>query len=127
MTNDISVYGLNVVAPVARKDSAGSIKQMQAKTADQASPSEGLASASAQAARRPGQEELAQSVDDLNTLVQELHRELRFSVDDDSGQMIVKVVDRKTDEVLRQIPAEDVLRLRERLEEATGAIFSDRV
>lgn len=64
-------------------------------------------------------------VSGLNELVRDLHRELKFTVDDDSGETIVKVIDRETDEVLRQIPSEEVMRLRKRLEEAAGVIFHD--
>ena len=64
-------------------------------------------------------------VSDLNQLVQSLHRELQFSVDNDSGETVIKVVDRETDEVLRQIPNDEVLQLRKRLEETAGAIFQD--
>ena len=64
-------------------------------------------------------------VSELNNLVRELHRELQFSVDDKSGETVIKVVDRETDEVVRQIPSEDVVRLRQRLQEAAGVIFQD--
>lgn len=69
--------------------------------------------------------DLDDAVTDLNDLARELHRELQFSVDKDSGDAVIKVVDRATDEVLRQIPGEDVLRLRKRLEEAAGVFFKD--
>ena len=71
------------------------------------------------------QQPLDDVVSELNNLVRELHRELQFSVDDKSGDTIVKVVDRETDEVVRQIPSEEVVRLRQRLQEAAGAIFQD--
>lgn len=61
----------------------------------------------------------------LNELVQDLHRELQFSVDEESGETIIKVIDRETDEVVRQIPSEEVVRLRRRLQEAAGVIFQD--
>jgi len=71
-------------------------------------------------------EEVAQEVaQGLNDLVHELHRELRFSVDQDSGETVIKVVDRETEEVVRQIPSEEVVALRKRLEEAAGVIFQD--
>lgn len=70
-------------------------------------------------------EGLKDVVSNLNQLVRDLHRELKFSVDDDSGETIVKVIDKETDEVLRQIPSAEVLRLRKRLEEAAGVIFHD--
>ena len=60
---------------------------------------------------------------EFNELVHELQRELHFAVDDQSGETVIKVVDRATDEVVRQIPTEDVLRLRQRLAEMSGALF----
>ena len=74
-------------------------------------------------------EEANESIDgvvsDLNKLVRDLQRELQFSVDRESGETVIKVVDRETDEVLRQIPSDEVMRLRKRLEEAAGVIFHD--
>jgi len=64
-------------------------------------------------------------VSELNSMVRELHRELRFSIDQDSGDTVVKVVDRQTEEVVRQIPSEELMHLRKRLEEAAGVIFQD--
>ncbi len=71
------------------------------------------------------EEPLENVVSNLNQLVRDLHRELQFSVDEDSGDTVIKVIDSKTDEVLRQIPSEEVMRLRQRLEEAAGVIFQD--
>lgn len=64
-------------------------------------------------------------VSDLNDLVRNLQRELRFSVDTKSGDTIVMVVDRTTDEVVRQIPSAEIVALRQRLEETTGGFFDE--
>lgn len=64
-------------------------------------------------------------VSDLNELVRDLHRELKFSVDDDSGDTVIRVIDKATDEVVRQIPSEELMHLRKRLQEAAGVIFHD--
>ena len=64
-------------------------------------------------------------VSNLNELVRNLQRELRFSVDTKSGDTVIKVVDRETDEVVRQIPSEEIVALRQRLEESTGGFFDD--
>ena len=52
---------------------------------------------------------LADAVDSLNSKVQNLNRNLEFSINDDSGAVLVKVIDAKTREVLRQIPSEEAL------------------
>lgn len=67
------------------------------------------------------------TISDLNSLAQQMHRELRFSLDDESGEMVIKVIDKETDQVLRQIPSQEVLELRQRLTDAVGVFFRDSV
>lgn len=93
-------------------------------------PRQAQATEDANVAKRPAeaateQEPLEDVVTDLNNLVRELHRELQFSVDEDSGSTVIKVVDRETDEVVRQIPSEELMHLRKRLKEAAGVFFQD--
>ncbi len=73
----------------------------------------------------PDRQQLDAEVSGVNDLVHELQRELHFAVDEYSGETVIKVVDSATDKVVRQIPAEDIVRLRQRLEEAAGALFQD--
>ncbi len=56
-------------------------------------------------------EDLAGVVESLNSYLQSVQRELRFSVDDVSGRTIITVMDRESQEVIRQIPPESVLAL----------------
>jgi flagellar protein FlaG len=55
--------------------------------------------------------------------VQSLQRDLNFSVDDSTGQVVVRVVDGDSGTVVRQIPSEDILRLAERLDEMRSLLF----
>jgi len=54
---------------------------------------------------------LEQALQDLNGFVQNVQRNLQFDVDDTSGHTVIRVVDSETDEVIRQIPSEEVLAL----------------
>lgn len=54
---------------------------------------------------------LDEALRDLTGYVQNVQRNLQFNVDDDSGQTIIRVVDTETDEVIRQIPSEEVVAL----------------
>ena len=54
-------------------------------------------------------EKLDEVAKDLNVHVQFVNRELEFSVDQDSGQTVIKVMDSETQEVIRQIPGEEAL------------------
>ena len=51
----------------------------------------------------------------LNDFVQSSQRSLRFRVDDSSGRTVITVLNATTDEVIREIPSEEVLRLAEQL------------
>ncbi|MEW6989338.1 flagellar protein FlaG [Colwelliaceae bacterium 6441] len=62
------------------------------------------------------------------------NRNLAFSIDDDSGNFVIKVTDTKTDEVIRQIPSEEFIRvakrianLSEELNSAQGLLFESQV
>jgi flagellar protein FlaG len=45
---------------------------------------------------------------------------VRFEADDKTHQLVVKIVDSKTQKVIRQVPAEEMLGLREALTEYQG-------
>jgi len=63
----------------------------------------------------------------LNEYVQETQRDLRFSIDEETGRTVVRVVDSATQEVLRQIPPEEVLALaRELAREERPALVAVR-
>ena len=58
------------------------------------------------------------TTDELRKISQQMQQkaasmspELRFSVDQDSGRTVIKVTDRSTDEVVRQIPTDEALQI----------------
>ncbi len=75
---------------------------------------------SPKAAEQNKGEKLDHSVRNLNDFVQSVKRNLQFSIDNDSGRTVVKVVDADTDKVIRQIPSDEVLAMAKRLEEQAG-------
>jgi flagellar protein FlaG len=72
--------------------------------------------------------ELQEAVDDLNEYVQQsLRRELKFSIDQESGRTVVKVVDPESGDTVRQIPSEEMLALNRSLGKHQGLIFNAKV
>jgi flagellar protein FlaG len=59
--------------------------------------------------------EVKQAAKQLETFMQSMNRYLEFRIDQDSGRTIVTVKDKTTGDVVRQIPAEEVLRLAQNL------------
>ena len=72
-------------------------------------------------------QQLENSVSKLNELVQSVQRDLQFSIDESSGDTVIKVLDTNTEEVIRQIPSEEVLALTRNIESLKGVLFSAEV
>ncbi len=76
---------------------------------------------------------MSAAVVQLNDYVQDVQRSLRFSVDELTGRTVITVLDSETDEVIRQIPAEEVLAVmqdlarREAGDTARGILFRENV
>ncbi len=56
----------------------------------------------------------------LSNYVQSVQRNLNFSIDESSGQTVIKVIDSESEEIIRQIPSEEMLALARRLNELNG-------
>ena len=121
MSNDISA-----VMPVRVMDSARSdlVSKAQGPQGPQPNgsgrPSQGVDPAQ-------GAKAIDEVVSGLNEMVQNLHRNLQFTVDEESGETIIKVVDSETDEVVRQIPSEEIVRLHRQMKEVAGVLFRSAV
>jgi len=66
---------------------------------------------------------LKQAVQDIEKFVQSIKRNLEFSIDQHSGQVVVKVIASETGEVVRQIPSEEALKLADSLSSASNVLF----
>ena len=65
------------------------------------------------------------AVKDLSQRAQNLQRSLQFSIDESSGRTVIKVVDKETLEVIRQIPEQEVLALAARMEKGAGVLVKE--
>lgn len=90
-----------------------------------AAPSEALAAVQ-QPGTVPSMSELTQAVRSMNKAIQAHSQNLEFSIDADSERTIVKVVDRQTNEVLRQIPSEEALQIAKALDQASGLLIRQK-
>ena len=72
----------------------------------------------------PEGQNLQGMVENLNELAQSvIQRQLQFSIDEDSGKTVIKVIDTETDELIRQIPPEDLLEMQKYFGEMNGMLF----
>lgn len=74
----------------------------------------------------PTLEQVNQAVQNINKSLQSLHQDLEFSVDSDSKRTVVKVVDQKTKEVIRQIPSKETLEIAKALDTVKGLLITQQ-
>ncbi|PPD33260.1 MAG: flagellar biosynthesis protein FlaG [Methylomonas sp.] len=93
--------------------------QTAALTTDEASRTE----------TKPPLEEVKSATKEANSMLQAVNRNLEFKVDDSTSKVVVKIVDSKSGEVVRQIPSEEVLAFIKRMQELEGnqgSVYQDR-
>lgn len=70
--------------------------------------------------------DLQHVIDDTNQMIRYVNERLEFSVHEATNRVMVKVFDRETDEVLREIPPEQMLDLVAKLQELVGILIDKR-
>jgi flagellar protein FlaG len=71
-------------------------------------------------------DDLRDKVAQLNDYMQNMNRNLQFSVDDTSGDTVIKVIDSETEEVVRQIPSDEILEARHAAEKYRGILLETK-
>ena len=86
---------------------------------DQTAPRPTLGSASEQLST----DEVRNTVAAFNEVFEQANISVRYSFDEKTDDLVITLVNRETEEVLRQIPPEQILKMRQRLEELMGILF----
>ena len=64
---------------------------------------------------------------DLQRISHAFNKKLQFVVDHRSNEVIVKVIDKETDKVIKELPPEELQRLHRNIKEAIGLLFDEMV
>lgn len=80
---------------------------------------------------KPEKEQVSASTEEvvaeINHFMQNMQRNLSFSVDKQLGRDIISVTDIETDEVIRQIPSEELVVLLKKMDDVAGILFDTKV
>lgn len=98
----------------------------QSTRVDSAAPKAAGAEQTTATNASPSEEEVKTSVNALNELTRSMNSNLSFSIDKDTGQTVVKVVDSSTDEVIKQIPSEEILAISKAIDQLKGVFIQQK-
>lgn len=78
-------------------------------------------------AKNVSAQDIKNLVKKLNDSIGTLNDSVKFSYSEDAKALVVKVVDSKTGQVIRQIPPEELIKLEANLSQSVGIIFNKEV
>ena len=73
-----------------------------------------------------GIEEVKDAVNQIQHFTQTLAPNLQFSIDEETGKTVVKIMDAQTQEVIRQFPSEEAITIARALGKIEGLLFHDK-
>ena len=62
----------------------------------------------------------------LNKEMAPLNPDIKFQFNDKVKELVVNVVDKHTDKIIRKIPSDEALKIMEKMRELVGALFDDK-
>jgi len=117
---DMSVK-LNLSYPAAKPAASETDKPADKPRADAIQAVAGTSSSDSDSS-----DKLKVAVQEIEKFVQSVKRNLEFSIDETSGQVVVKVIASESGEVVRQIPSAEALKLAESLHNARSVLFDTK-
>lgn len=76
--------------------------------------------------REESERAVREAVDNIQNFVAQSTRDITFSIDESAGFM-VKVIDRTSQDVIRQIPSEEVVAIAKALDKLQGLFLRDKI
>lgn len=90
---------------------------------EQHSAAAAVAGSTSAASLAPSREELSAAVKKINESMPASAQSLEFSIDEDSKDIVVKVIDQSTKEVVRQIPSKEALEIAKSIDKMRGLLI----
>ena len=75
---------------------------------------------------QPSRDVIAKAAQQIQSFVQSMGRNLNFSVDQSTGYHIVRVVNPDTNEVVRQLPSEEMLKIAQTMSHLNNVLVSQK-
>ena len=75
--------------------------------------------------QEPKPQIIQSTASDLKRIGSIFNRKLQFEVDQNSRQVIVKVIDKETDKVIKELPPEELQRLHRNIKDTIGLLFNE--
>jgi flagellar protein FlaG len=103
-------------SPITKLDERPAPVSGQAAQAPKAAPEK--------AANAPDRDEVMSAVKKLNEALPQSAQSLEFEIDEESKDLVVKIIDRDTREVVRQMPTKEALEMAKAIDKMVGRLLN---
>lgn len=121
---------INTVSPTPQTAESSGAGPIETETDDKIknmAPDQSRATAQKEEESPPA-EEIKKLAETLNEYMDDLQTDLGFFMHEKlNHQVIVEIKNRKTDELIKQIPSEELVRIKEKMAELTGLLFDTSI
>lgn len=100
--------------PLSDKDIVSKVASVEIKLADLEKTS------------RPTKEAIAKAAADIQNFVKDMGRNLAFSIDETTGYNVVRVVNPETNELIRQLPSEELLKIAKNMRDLGNVLVNQK-
>jgi flagellar protein FlaG len=121
---NVSLVGqsLSTLSPQATGANSSAPAALSGRAPVPASSGQALAGSTATAGAARS-EQLQQAVNTVNKFIEPAARNLEFQVDAQSGRTVMRLIDKETGSVLRQMPSEEMLAIARALDKLSGLVI----
>lgn len=77
-------------------------------------------------AQAGNQNQIKKALEEVSRMVQSLGGSLEFSIDQQTGKTLVRIIDTSTNELIRQIPSEEMLTIARSLDKLQGLLLKQQ-
>ena len=71
-------------------------------------------------------EEVKEMVESFQEMSETIQTKLSFSVDEENNEIVVKIYDKESDELIRQFPSDEMLSLQDKMTDLAGFLFDQK-
>jgi len=75
---------------------------------------------------KPSTDAIAKAAEDIQNFVKDMGRNLSFSVDEATGYNVVRVVNPETNELIRQLPSEELLKIARSMKDLGNVLVNQK-
>lgn len=112
--------------PAAATPVASATRSNELSEANPAASVADLARMPDPAVQPPSRQQIDQAMEQMREALPPVARNLQFSLDEETGRSVVRVVDSTTNEVIRQFPSEELLAIAKALDKFTGLMLKQK-